>query len=97
MDELVDKIIKWGREKNIDNPFGQFAKINEEVGEIAHELTRGNFDSAELQDAIGDTLVTVIILSDILGFDPYECLSEAYKVISDRKGVSKDGVFIKNE
>lgn len=73
----------------------QYAKLNEEVGEIAHELTRSRFDSDEMQDALGDTAVTLIILADILGYNIIDCLAEAYSVISKRKGETKNGSFIK--
>jgi len=48
-------------------------------------------------DAIGDSLVTIIILADILGYNPVDCLQEAYDVISKRKGETKDGCFIKED
>ena len=47
LDELVDLIIEWAEERGIDNPILQYAKVNEEVGEIAHELTRDRKNSME--------------------------------------------------
>lgn len=96
-DELVRAVEEWGREKRIDNPIMQFAKLNEEVGEIAHELTRGRIHSAEIVDAIGDTAVTLIILADILGTDLHYCLGQAWWQIKDRKGHTKNGSFVKDE
>ena len=90
----MGKVALWGREKKIDNPVMQFAKLNEEVGEIAHELTRSRFNSDEMEDALGDTAVTLIILADILGYDIIDCLAEAYMVISKTKGETKNGSFI---
>ena len=97
MEDLISKVIVWGKEKGIDNPFSQYAKINEELGEIAHELTRGRFDSDEMRDAIGDTMVTLIIFANILGLDLEECLDEAYEVISHRTGKTEGGIFIKSD
>lgn len=95
MPEVVDNVIQWGRDKGLNDPKAQLNKVMEEVGEIAHEITRNHFDTPELSDAIGDTLVTVIILSDILGIDPMSALDEAYGVIKDRKGQTSNGTFVK--
>ena len=51
---LIQEVVDWGRAKNLNDGLMQFAKVNEEVGEIAHELTRGNLKSPEIKDAIGD-------------------------------------------
>lgn len=96
-DELVELITKWASDRNIDNPILQYAKVNEEIGEIAHELTRNRRNSLELIDALGDSFVTLIILTDILGYDVNGVITAAYEVIKDRKGKTVDGTFIKNE
>lgn len=103
-EELFDAVKKWGRDKGINNPTVQFAKINEEVGELAHELVRGycggyggTVPSQETVDAIGDILVTVIIFADIIGVEPLEALQLSYDTIKGRKGVTKDGSFIKED
>lgn len=93
-DDLVRQVKEWGREKGLDDPKAQLNKVIEEVGEIAHEITR-NQNGPELVDAIGDTLVTVIILADILGYDPFVCLTAAYNAIKDRKGVTENGTFVR--
>lgn len=95
-DELIDAVMSWGVDKGLNDPKAQLNKVMEEVGEIAHEVTRDNYDFS-FADAIGDTLVTVIILSSMCGFDPRTCLLQAYNVIKDRKGATKNGTFIKNE
>ena len=96
-DELITKIISWAKDRKIDNPILQYAKVNEEIGEIAHELTRSRRNSIELVDALGDSFVTLIILTNILGYDVNGVISSAYEVIKDRKGKTVDGSFIKNE
>lgn len=99
-DTLVD-VIQWGRDKGLDDPKAQLNKVIEEVGEIAHEICRNHYDldaleqPVELEDAIGDTLVTVIILADILGIDPIGALEEAYNVIKTRHGVTENGTFVR--
>lgn len=95
MSDLVNDVIKWGRDKDLHDPKAQLNKVIEEVGEIAHEITRNKYESDELVDAIGDTLVTVIILSDILGINPEEALNSAYQVIKNRKGATSNGTFVR--
>ena len=102
VNNLINDVIRWGRGKGIDNAPMQFAKINEEIGELAHELVRGKtgdgettVPSSETIDAIGDILVTVIIFADIVGVDPVGALQLAYDTIKDRKGETKNGQFIK--
>lgn len=46
---------------------------------------------------MGDIFVTLIVLCKQLEIDCVECLSMAYEKISKRKGVTKDGIFIKEE
>lgn len=95
-DELINKVLEWGVEKGLNDPKAQLNKVLEEVGEIAHEITR-NRRGEELKDAIGDSLVTLIILSGICGFDPVECLEKAYYEIRGRKGITENGTFVKQE
>lgn len=96
MDELVEKVKIWGREKGIDNPYRQLNKVLEEAGELSSEVCRDRFNSPEFKDSIGDVLVTIIILADMCGQDPKECLALAYDEISKREGETSDGMFIKN-
>lgn len=96
-DELIGEVMSWGVKHNISNPDRQYAKLNEEVGEIAHELTRDRLYSSEMMDALGDTLVTLIILADILHFDIRDCLEAAYSEIKNRNGKTINGSFVKDE
>lgn len=95
-DELIKAVEQWGRDKALLDPIMQFAKLNEEVGEIAHELTRSKLYSDEIVDAIGDTAVTLIILADILGTDLHYCLGQAWWQIKDRTGHTENGSFVKD-
>lgn len=100
--ETITDVIQWGRGKGLDDPKAQLNKVIEEVGEIAHEITRNNYDLEaleqpdELYDAIGDTLVTVIILADILNIDPMAALEGAYDVIKNRHGKTENGTFVRD-
>lgn len=93
-DDLIEKVTEWGRDKGLNDPKAQLNKVIEEVGEIAHEITR-NRKNDDLADAIGDSFVTLIILADICGFHPVECLAVAYDEIKERKGKTENGTFVK--
>ena len=97
MDELVESVALWGRDKGLNDPKAQLNKVVEELGEIAHEICRNRYHSDEMIDAIGDTLVTIIILADICKLDVKDCLEEAYNVINERTGRTIDGTFVKDE
>lgn len=94
---LVELICKWGRDRGLNDPKSQLNKAIEELGELAHEICRNRYNTPELKDAIGDTIVTLIILADTTGNDPIDCLQLAYDAIKDRTGVTKGGAFIKDE
>ena len=93
-DDLINAVREWGVEKGLDDPKAQLNKVIEEVGEIAHEVSRNRYGE-DFRDAIGDSLVTIIILANIAGQDPRACLLEAYKTIKNRKGHTESGSFIK--
>ena len=95
-DELIKNVIRWGRDRELTDPKAQLNKVMEEVGEIAHEVSRNRYGK-EFRDAIGDTLITLIILADIASAIPMACLEIAYREIRDRKGITKDGTFVKEE
>lgn len=95
-DELMGLIAVWGQKHGIDNPDKQTVKLMEEVGELAHEISRCQYNSKATEDAIGDIGVVLIILADILGYDFVDCLELAYNEIKDRTGHTQDGSFIKD-
>lgn len=97
MDELVKLVWNWFEEKDLSDPIMQYAKVNEEIGEIGRELTRGKYDSPEMVDALGDSFVTLIGMCHHLNIQPEGALSTAYYEIKGRKGKVVDGSFIKDE
>ncbi len=97
MDNLVDNVWNWFEERDLHDYHMQYIKMIEECGELAHELTRGNVDTPEVEDALGDIMVTVIGMCHHLNFDPKECLEMAYNEIKNRKGKVVDGSFVKSE
>lgn len=56
-----------------------------------------NRTKRDMKLEMGDIFVTLIILCKQLGIDCVDCLQLAYEKISKRKGVTKDGIFIKEE
>lgn len=97
MNELVKAVQEWSINKGLHqaDPAKQFLKVAEEFGEIAAAMARGQRD--ELQDAIGDATVTLIILAQQHDMEYADCLETAYNVIAKRKGKMIDGVFVKSE
>ena len=97
-EDLQELIVQWGKDKGIvgySTQKDQFTKVVEEVGEIAAGIARG--DKERMKDAIGDTLVTLIMLSEIAEIDMLEALTDVYREISGRTGEMKDGIFVKDE
>jgi NTP pyrophosphatase (non-canonical NTP hydrolase) len=95
---LVNQILDWAEERGILhalNPYPQTLKVVEEVGELSSAILKS--DKEKTIDAIGDVMVTLIILSGQLELDLYECLESAYNEIKDRKGKTINGTFIKQE
>ena len=98
MDHLCELVQMWAYERNLlssENAKSQMLKVVEEVGELAGALSKQNANG--IIDGIGDSFVTLIILSKQLGIEPRDALYYAYKEISERNGKMVDGVFIKEE
>lgn len=100
--DLITKINQWADERNLKqaDPKIQWMRVTEEVGEIRDVLlkpTKFTEPQAALKDAIGDTLVTIIVLAHQLDLDVTECLGIAYDEIKNRKGKMINGTFVKEE
>ena len=95
INDLTVRIYNWFDDKGLHDPVMQFAKLNEEVGEMAHELTRGRKYSEEMKDSLGDVFVTLVGMAHYLDLDLSECINMAYQEIRYRKGKVIDGSFVK--
>lgn len=98
--ELIDKVNEWADSRGLKqaDPKIQWMRVTEEVGEIRDVLlkpTKFTEPQAALKDAIGDTLVTIIVLAHQLDLDVTECLSIAYEEIKNWKGKMVNGTFVK--
>ena len=91
------KVIQWGEARGIvqnSNPIAQALKTQEELNELRDAILKG--DRAEMADAYGDILVTLVMGCACADLDLVECFKGAYEEIKDRKGyLNADGVFVK--
>jgi len=95
--EVEEKVYLWALDKGLiteDNLKQQALKTVEEVGELAKSIL--NNDMAEFVDAVGDVMVTLIILARQNGICALTCLQSAYDEIKGRTGKTVNGTFIKD-
>ena len=95
-DDGIRKVSQWAQDKGLlerENATKQLLKVMEEVGETASAILKGDHD--KVVDGIGDSFVTLIVLSKQLGLEPLHCLEVAWNEIKDRKGNMVDGTFVK--
>ena len=90
------EVLRWAENRGIlanSDPKTQCLKFVSEAGELADAVAKGNKEDAI--DAIGDVMVTLILLSDLMDLDVVKCLESAYDVIKQRQGKMINGVFVK--
>lgn len=99
LDELVQKIERWGADRKIlahSTGLAQFQKTLEEVDELREGLETN--DREEIEDAIGDVVVTLVMVAGCTGMNFTDCVESAYNTIKDRKGVLlPNGIFQKHD
>jgi NTP pyrophosphatase (non-canonical NTP hydrolase) len=97
MNELVSNFRGWGLSRKIiqnSSALMQFEKTKEEVQELEDGLLSGNHD--EIADAIGDIVVTLVMVASCAGLDFTRCCAGAWEEIKDRKGhLNEQGIFVK--
>lgn len=97
MKQLIKQVEEWAEVKGIlahATTLRQAEKTLEETNELICAIL--NEDRAEIKDAIGDIIVTIIIQAKMQGVTIEECLQSAYDVISKRTGKMVNGQFIKD-
>ena len=91
------KVVQWGEARGIvqnATAMSQAIKTLEETTELLAAINKKNLD--ETKDAVGDIVVTLIMVCAVLDLDLVSCLKGAYNEIKDRKGyLTKEGVFVK--
>ncbi len=99
MNELIDNVKQWGKNRMITlngSSISQAIKTLEETTELLDAVNTKN--KPMIKDAIGDVIVTLVMVAEIEGVDIQECLQLAYDEIKDRKGwLRADGTFIKEK
>ena len=90
-----EAIRQWGAIRGIGSASfqRQYQRVLQEVVEIHDAYNNG--DMPEVSDAIGDTIVTLINLAKTVNMNAEDCLKGAFDVIELRKGLNKDGDFIR--
>lgn len=90
-------VMQWAQARGIyenGTALGQASKTVEEACELLIAIAKD--DKAEIADAIGDVMVTLVNVGVLTDLDVRQCFYNAYKVIEHRKGyLNKDGVFVK--
>jgi uncharacterized protein YabN with tetrapyrrole methylase and pyrophosphatase domain len=89
-----EEVRDWSSKRGIKESAIQmnYQRFMQEAIEIHEALVLE--DEEEFQDAIGDTIVTLINLAKAKGYRAEDCLSKAFNVIKLRKGlITKAGDF----
>jgi len=96
MNELTKKIMVCAVERDLHkaDPNKQMLKVVEEIGELAESLAKNDHNNT--LDSIGDSYITLVVISMQLGVDIETCVSIAYDEIKNRQGEMVNGVFIKD-
>ena len=95
---LFDCIRSWAKERGLyakGDPKTQYIKLMEETGEIGRALLKE--DTNEIVDGIGDAVVVLTNLAELIGVPIEECIQSAYDVISKRTGKMVNGTFVKDQ
>lgn len=95
--EVEMKVVQWGEARGIvqnATAMSQAIKTLEETTELLAAINKKNIE--ETKDAVGDIVVTLIMVCAVLDINLVDCLKGAYNEIKDRKGhLTKEGVFVK--
>jgi len=90
-------VLQWGTARGIvqnSTPYAQAVKTREELQELFTAIAKG--DRAEMADAYGDLLVTMVMGCACADLDLVECFKGAYSEIKDRRGyLNEQGIFVK--
>lgn len=90
-----DDVRNWAKIRGLKqaDPQMQYQRFLQEATEIHKAMVLN--DDKEIKDAIGDTIVTLINLAQSMGMNAEECLEVAFKEIECRKGLTRNGEFIR--
>ena len=94
---LFDLIREWAEERGLYDDGDvktQALKLTEEVGETCRAILKN--DTPEIIDGIGDCVVVLTNLAELMGVSIEECTAAAYEEIRNRKGKMVNGTFKKD-
>ena len=98
MPSQFDLIREWASKRGLyenGDPKTQALKLVEEVGETCRAILKE--DRAEAIDGIGDCVVVLTNLAELLEMRIEDCIREAYNEIKDRTGKMANGTYVKND
>ena len=94
---LKSAVLDWADTRGIldsSDPKTQCLKFVSEAGELADNIAKGDHYAA--LDDLGDILVTLILLAELIDTDLMVCLEGAYEIIRKRQGKMVNGIFVKD-
>ena len=92
-----DLIREWAEERGLydkGDPKTQALKLVEEVGETCKAILKQ--DHSEIVDGIGDCVVVLTNLAELVDTSIEDCIEAAYNEIKDRKGKMVNGTYKKD-
>ena len=92
-----DSIRSWANDRGLydgGDPKTQALKLVEEVGETCRAILKE--DAKGMIDGIGDCVVVLTNLAELIGTPIEECINVAYNEIKDRTGRMDNGTFKKD-
>jgi NTP pyrophosphatase (non-canonical NTP hydrolase) len=95
--DRFDLIRQWANERGLydkGDPKTQTLKLMEEAGEICRAVLKD--DREQIIDGIGDCVVVLTNLAELVGYPIEKCIDAAYDEIKDRTGKMNNGTFKKD-
>ena len=96
-ENIFECIRMWADERGLydkGDPKTQYIKLMEETGEIGRAILK--YDHEQIDDGIGDAVVVLTNLAELLGESIEGCIEQAYFEIKDRTGKMENGTFKKD-
>tara|TARA_R100001594_G_scaffold81143_1_gene115696 strand:- start:187 stop:1107 length:921 start_codon:yes stop_codon:yes gene_type:complete len=94
---MFDLIREWADKRGLytdGDPKTQALKLVEEVGETCRAILKQN--DADIIDGIGDCVVVLVNLAELVGEPLERCIEQAYYEIKNRTGKMENGTFKKD-
>jgi NTP pyrophosphatase (non-canonical NTP hydrolase) len=94
---MFDLIREWADQRGLytgGDPKTQALKLVEEVGETCRAILKEN--DHDIIDGIGDCVVVLVNLAELIGEPLEKCIEQAYFEIKNRTGKMENGTFKKD-